>query len=139
MCFPLHPPAKLITSGGMKKNSQNVRLSHTAPLGGYIYFRAGALIKTIYPWLSLSAFPSLCLQTLLCSLTLIFSPKPPPSSGFSFLRLFPLGVPCPGSVPLLALCYVNPSKPRRCSSPLGIAGEAGVQTSLDVSDAALPI
>lgn len=63
--LPPRPPAKLITSGGMKKNSQNVRLSHTAPLGGYIYFRVGALIKTIYPWLSLSAFPSLCLHSSL--------------------------------------------------------------------------
>lgn len=134
MCFPPRPPAKLITSGGMKKNSQNVRLSHTAPLGGYIYFRVGALIKTIYPWLFLSAFPSLCLQTLLCSLTLVFSPKPPPSPGLSFLHLFPLHVLWPGSVPLLPLCYINPSKPCSCNSPLGIAGEAGAQTRLDISN-----
>lgn len=139
MCFPPRPPAKLITSGGMKKNSQNVRLSHTAPLGGYIYFRVGALIKTIYPWLSLSAFPSLRLQTLLCSLTLALSPKPPPPPGLSCPHLFPLHVLWPGSVPLLPLSYADPSKPCGCSSPLGIAGEAGARTRLDVSSAVSPI
>lgn len=123
----------------MKKNSQNVRLSHRAPLGGYIYFRVGALIKTIYPWLSLSAFPSLCLQTLLCSLTLVFSPKPPPSPILSFLHLFPLHVLWPGSVPFLPLCFINPSKPCNCNSLLGITGEAGAQTRLDVSNAVSPI
>lgn len=97
MCVfpPLTPPAKLITSDGMKKNSQNDRLSHTAPLGGYIYFRVEALIKTIYPWLFLSAFLFLCLQTLLCSLTLVFSPKCPHSSSLHVLHLFLLW---PGSV-----------------------------------------
>lgn len=125
MCAsPLAPPAKLITSGGMRKNSQNVRLSHTAPLGGYIYFRVEALIKTIYPWLSLSAFPSLRLQTLLCSLTLVFSPKSPPSSSVSFLHLFFSGL-------ALSLSFLfaasTPANPVICNSPLGIAGEARAQ------------
>lgn len=136
MCVlpPSPPQLNWLHLVAWKKNSQNVRLSHTAPLGGYIYFSIEALIKTIYPWLFLSAFPSLCLQTLLCSLKLVFSSKSPASSSLSFLHLFLLW-PYPVS---FLFATSTPANPVICNSLLGIAGEAGAETRFDVCSVVSP-